>query len=1458
MTNSDWRFVLTVLLLASSPATTMALPWQPQVPELAEGDDDEDRFDLASTLFTDRKTSQAANAFREELAAGRDDKALVELSRMQAADPQLLVPMANGTWGPVFLNVLADFPLLPDSLQKRIVVGSSGIARNRLAELLESQDFQKLPEFWLRFPGTKESSQALLLMSRLQIDRGQTRAAEFWLKLVVDSGGPEFVSIAKRQLAQLTTNEDGDAAVGMKSPTAESISIFPRYADWSFRPAMSPVLREQVLTFRKTAIRDDVAVTSTWEPGFDSKRAYLRTLRGVTGIELDTGKSSWHYPISPPTEKLLQQGRLSNALQPFANVPPAVESFMRLDSSALASVFCRDEVQTHPVVSGGQVFVVATDADSTAPVANPSRLFGGPVANATPFRPGLLIALDAETGRRIWTVGRASLEQHLGPGDFGVWFYGPPCVMEHTVLSVFEWKGEIRMGKFSKETGQYLSSTPISLPEQSIDKDAVRTTWACTPIRDRGMVWSTTSTGWVLCLDESTMSVLWASRLAAESSLRSTQTVRRGRAAAITAMLPLNKRWNRSVLELSGNRMLVLSQESRDAILLDSRTGRRVKTLRAAGTNLLYSDDQLFLLLDGPNIRCFKMQDGEKVWEVASDFEKQSETGPSSVRPTGGGIRRDGYVLLPLSDGYLATVNLTSGEQKRGDSFLLPMNGWGRLEETPDGSLLYVAADQVTRLSHSKPSKPSIEHLSIGLELLAAGEPEKALQEARQIEKTDRDYRAAQKLEFDCLLQLSRTDSQQYLNQLRNVATSDMQQAQLIVLESEIQKDSGQHVEAITSICVLLRKPANVIRGPVASAVAEGLPVGQVQFPDGRIQIDRIEQTIRAWAVSGLSELLSQVDVEEWPLEELNSIPRRLLLGIDLPAAATLVREQVLKDSSRQLNFELFQHSVRLATLAGKETPDEYQNEIDVLQGILKQTLSEENALNGVPLPVTRHVLAVAISELPRPFVEAVKAAGIYDQWGLQWPDELRDEFERASQKWASEWVHDDWSVLPIHARYAQKDFGRARIADRDDDFLNHYQWGLTYGADGCFFVSPSIGAGQTIWNVALSETINQSQSRKEWVHRCGTVILLNSYQRLTAVSILDGDVLWSIPVQERVGFTHSHTFENFNVRTVSLLGAQRPPGGRLLTSGNGCFSIQGRDLIESRSLLTGDLLWQVSQSAFSSPVVAGPDGTLLFGGLDRKGLLVDVKTGQGQPANLNPLMQSRVMDYTDDKVVVWSQGGQVARGVTWVNPLTGDVVKSVSLAGFRLLQFVDSSLLAAISELGDLWFVNLKTGEVAKYRVPFGGDKFPGRVTERFVLASDRYVYVVFPSTNVNVRRRSPYLQAMATDGKLFVLDRKSGELISTVKTEDDALMLFEDPDFPLMMIGSQPNHEANEGPLVIQSYDVSGKRKQFDGRFPLNYGIRSLDYRINQKGSFDLMLDGSSFRIQAVDGKSDTPPKG
>ncbi|MEP3479810.1 MAG: PQQ-binding-like beta-propeller repeat protein [Fuerstiella sp.] len=1479
-----------VLLVVCLGSPCVAAPWQ--VPGLIPDEDlsapaESDPVDSAQTLFADRKISRTAESFRAELADGDTGGALAELSRLQVADPQLMVPLANGTWGPLFLNVLQDFDLLPRAAKTKLQQESSAAAKRRLLEILGRREIHLLPAFWLRYAGTEQSMQALLLMSRMQVDRGHHRSAAIWLRAVAEAGLPKYAAIARRQLKRLEEIDQSNSASAVKAdseadPTAngkprdEQRSVFPKFASWAFRSAMSPKLELQVRAFQKSAAGNFVTPTSSWEPAFDERQVYQRTMRGLAAIDLESGQPAWHYPISPTLDQgLLKDRNHQNLFSQMLKDPQAVASFFALDKSSFANLFCRDEVQTRPVVSNGRVFLVTVDAGVKPPVATRGGFFGGPPTTAVRFRLGQLLALDAHSGRRIWTVGRATLEQHLGAGDNGVWFYGPPCVTDHWVFAVFEWKGEVRLGRFSVETGQYAASAPISIPEQTIDKDSIRTLWACTPVRNGGLLWTTTSTGWLLCLDETTLSVVWASRLANESSLRSTSSVRRGQVAALTSQLALDRRWNRSLLKLVGDRILVLSQEAHEAILLDSRTGQRVQTISVSQDVLVHVDDRVFVLSDGDDVRCFKIDDGKMVWMHDIHDLDVSGSPASGVEITGLGVVRGDYVFVPLSNGKLAKMDLQSGQVKEGDQKLLPRDGWGHLISATGHRMLYVSPDQVLHLSDSKPQKSAGNHLQLGRELLASGDVESALREARQVGEADRDFRLAQNLAFQCLLYLAESDSATYLPELKAKSKTGIQQAKRLVLETKLLLKEERKIEAISLICNLLNMPTTVIHSAVGIADVPAWNASADLDSKAIRTADEIDLTIRKWANVVLAELLSEVDSKDWPADDLQSIPRHLLLGVRSFAAEKLLTSEVSQSETRQLAFELLQRAVQLKSESDDVEAVGYQDEVRLLDEFLAGLFSNDDRDVGVPPDVLRGLLSVAIAEMPASFVDAVRTAGIYEKWSFVWPDELQEQQQRTERQWYSDWDSGEWAAVPIRSRYvysgSQGVVDRISIGDHGDLFLNQYVWRIGAGEPARLF-SSQLGSGvSSEWSLPLGVSIRSSSATSKWIYRSGTVLLLRSDQYLTAMSLMDREVLWSIPISSPSTSSGDRPFQHFMELGSGRLGTDSAPSWRIVSLGDGCVCIQEKKECHARDLLTGNVLWRFSLASKALPVVAGPNHTVLMAGGRRSTRVVNVASGQSEVVNGLAQIPGRVVHHNASEIVVWDLQESDSSRLMWVDPQQISAEKAdgqsakqraaaaskiVSLAQFEYFQFLSTSTLAAINASGAVRVVDLENGEYQDYQVPFSKSEFPAFVRESFMAANKHFLYVGFPESSANIIRFNGSGPRVSFANELFVLDRKTGAISAKVTSEEPTALSFRDSRFPMMLVTSQPNQDERRGPLSVRCFGLDGKTQHFEGSFPFEGSVRSFDYTVNQMRSFDLMINGASFRIEAADStaKADT----
>ena len=1467
--NSQIRVLcFSVLLFVVLPDWTEAVAWQPPPNPVMDLDSDSEEesaesgfFKFAQSLYTDRKTVLTVQSFRQDIQTDDVSKALNELARLQTADPLFQVPMANGAWGPLFLNVLRDFELLPASAQQKLNDQVSGAARRRLNEILAHHDFDLLlPEFFLKYAGTEESFQALILISRVQVDRGLHRSAAIWLDVVAKSSQSQYAALAKQQLALLRVDEVNrvsDSTANVDSPP-NSAAVIPEFTVWDFRSPMSPILEAQIDAFRDLASQESVTPTSSWEPALDTGRAYQRTMRGVAAIDLDSGSAVWHYPIAPPLDQKLVKNRSHSSL--FSRIlqkNTAGISYFSIDKSMLASLFCRDEVQTRPVVSNGRVLVVAPDVASTPMSAQIGRVFLGSSGFTAGFHSGQLIALDAESGRRIWTVGHAALEQELGPTDGVAWFYGAPRVVNQAVLCVFEWNGEIRLGRFSIATGQYLSSALISIPEQTVSKDPVRSHWACTPIRDSGLLWTTTSTGWLQCLDETSLSVLWATCLADESSLRATSSVRRARFTALTSAAQLNRRWNHSRLKLVGDRLLVLCQEAYEAVLVDSQTGQRVKTIPVSNATFVYADEHVFVLADRDLLQCFSIQDGREIWKRKMHDTTHSGSPVPGVVPTGSGVRHKGNLLFPLSNGHLATLDLDSGAVQQGENELLPLNGWGHLISGDQDRLLYVSGDQVMLLSDTAATVLARNHLQLSREFLANGDLESALREAKLVVESDSDFQVAQDVAFQCLLQLAGRQPDLYLDQLKVEAKTSSQQAEQRVVETQLLMAADRSGEAISMVCELLKMQDSIIHVPLRSVALKTVAHVSSSAPELDRGAEQIQLTIRAWATATLTDLLSEVVSRDWPVDDLQSIPKSQLLGIKSPVAAKFVAEQVGECETRQLAFELLQHAVKLKSKSDDSNGIDYQDEIQILDDFLGQVVSEHEPILSIPLDVQQTLLSTAIAEFPSSFVEAVQSAGVFEKWSLTWPDKIHEQLLQQETERYQAWGSTDWSAIPIRNRSASFAFrGGVSVFDQNDPFLNQYRWRLVPGRPGRLFSYPFFAPKPWNWNLVFCDSIVYGDAAVEWVERSGTVLLLRSVKSLTAISLLEREVLWSLPIPRSSAASPESSFRDRLDLEARRLQDGASPSWRLLSASDGCICVAEGNQRQVYDLFTGRLLWQTSLTSDEFSVISGPGSTLLFHDDVHPPLLVDMATGEFRVEKSLDLKHQSVIHQNDSQIVIWDEQSANAPKLMWMD--LGQIadenfeqpaaLKTVELKQFESFQFLNATTLAAIHSSGKLQTIDLNSGASQDYQVPFSKSEFPPKPEGLFLAGNHEFLYVGFPASTGKVPHSGFIPSMVEFEKELFVLDRKTGAVSAKIETEKSGVLHFQDSRFPMLFVATLPNQESGRGPLRVQCYSIDGKQCRFEGDFPFRSALKTLNYKITGLQAFDFVVNETSFRIEAV----------
>ncbi len=187
-----WSCLL-LLCLADSSLCPAQLP-NLRRPAPAE----EDEKDSTHGLNTERRVNQQL----EQLSAAgkkKDAAAVREIvESLRDADPMLIVPGPRGSFIPLHRDLVQRLQLL-DSETLSSIETSAGAMNEQLNDSLNAGP-QAIVELLHRSAGTTTGWQAHLILAAIHHDRGNSLAAQYWLRPLLNSAVPEEIRLAATRL----------------------------------------------------------------------------------------------------------------------------------------------------------------------------------------------------------------------------------------------------------------------------------------------------------------------------------------------------------------------------------------------------------------------------------------------------------------------------------------------------------------------------------------------------------------------------------------------------------------------------------------------------------------------------------------------------------------------------------------------------------------------------------------------------------------------------------------------------------------------------------------------------------------------------------------------------------------------------------------------------------------------------------------------------------------------------------------------------------------------------------------------------------------------------------------------------------------------------------------------------------------------------------------------------------
>lgn len=1453
-----FHFCVTVIAACTAmPHNGIAqLPGIPGIPGLQASPDElnpETRPELR--LAIDRKTIQKLESFRERLKAGDIDRAIDDFNTLKTADPLTLVPSEfSRVYIPLFRAVFDASFKIPDAERQKLAETESGRSAAALASAMDDSMANAIPELILKGSGTPAAVTAHLIAAKLHLSRGNHFAAKSWLSPMLGDDVPADIRTAALAIQQQIPADDTASSLPQKSTSSE----LPKHLAWQSRPAASPRLRKQLTTFRAAAHKANIIPQISWKSDIDDDAIFRRTFRGLAAIDPASGFTKWEYPIGRSLDTTILSNR-ANASIFGRNLPVGQVSsgFQSLEQSAVANTFCRDN-SVGRIASDADHLYLATStrrtSSSSSQMRNALLLASGVSSNASSG----LVAIEKQTGRRVWTLGRAALEDQLGSSESGDWFAGPPRPSGKRLYSVFEWNGEMRLGCVASKTGELLWTTSLAYPEQSISKDLVRQYWGATPFRHAGLIWCPTTTGWLTCVDELTHSVAYATQIETRPPNQPRITFGRNQAVALTPSASLSNRWSVPHLIPVDDRMAVIANESRAIHLIESISGRQIKTIEVnPGEILLHSDSERIVLASPISIRSVATANGLKNW--------QQPLTPETGYPCGSAAIAGSDLLVPLNTGAIARCDLQTGEFTETANDVIPVNNWGRLVTSAElnGDLLFLSPDRISRLSvrptDSTPGNP----LEIAASRVANEEWTEALEIATSIPRISEGYKEAQSIIFESRLRLASKNPELHLEALKVAELTPEELLQVRIFDAALNYKQGQFKNACNKLIEVLKSDQMILRANVP-AIASMWEQSTAEPDIASQDTMKVRQTVRTWASTKLNDVMDGLPdslLNQIPVDEL---PDAALLVISHPIALPVLHERMSSTESTEFWWHAMAHCMKIK---------EKQSDATAEEELALASAKVDAIITADEMPqASRTLLAVSLAGLSAEFAKlAEPLAPDLTNHAEDHRQQIVDKFQQ--------WDADSYKAIPVN-RVSSYGSATARVQNSvlDDIILGSYNWQATRNTWGRL-QAKGIADATDQWSIPGQFTVNGMYSTSsDTLQRYGSIVVLNTTQKTTAISLLDQRIVWDRTNSYAISrfTTRNANFEKFDPKRNRLPSRSAYSGSHVCGYGNRWMCIQSGRQIEVIDSLTGQTQWSFNFANSTDRVIATDDVVIISTINNQKTTCFDRRSGQPVDLPDAPTLANYAIRNVGPLAVVWQPATDDTPNILkWIDPLTSKTSKKVSLDGLRAFHFLDDETLVGFNDSSEFMTIDLIDGHTQK--MSFADSKYTAKanpVTDenpqsssldaplwdlsRIQLFADHLNFYVCNRPDRNKRAMQPPtgMSVVQFQGDLRAIDRRSGKPGWVMKNEGVLLATVDHPELATLVLmenAGRPAAQPVPGQALTSQNVFRGVSKLsgedlFRLKLPSRLGLRFVQLDSPKANVLDIAVYGSQVRIQGT----------
>ncbi len=435
---------------------------------------------------------------------------------------------------------------------------------------------------------------------------------------------------------------------------------------WQLPMTGSQILQRRIDALTEFLTERGKPAVPTTMPLLINGRIIFRSIEGIEVVDAQSGRLVWSLHETPNVADeafWAQRGMMTPKMETSLTFNPNDQT-----GGPLATLLYANSARSVLSADGVRLFVVEDDPFATMYETSRNMMWNmrGNTNSTNRFGTNVLKALDLETGRTLWQAGGPSINEEVTLTLAGHFLLGAPVVDGEDLFVVGQKQNEVRLFVLDPRTGDLKWSQLLAFSELPIERDLQRRMWSVQVSVSGSVVVCPTTVGWMVAVDRTRHSILWAQRYSKSGSVpenpnQPNRVFFGGNPAIAMSNEPIASRWAVSAPVIAGNRLFFTAVENKGApdvtgvvVSFDLFTGRKLWEKQRGTLQYLagaLADRLVFVGLDSIKAVSF---DGQDLWTQRLPADQG--------RISGRGVIVGSHLYQPMQRGALLKVGLTDGQ----------------------------------------------------------------------------------------------------------------------------------------------------------------------------------------------------------------------------------------------------------------------------------------------------------------------------------------------------------------------------------------------------------------------------------------------------------------------------------------------------------------------------------------------------------------------------------------------------------------------------------------------------------------------------------------------------------------------------------------------------------------------------------------------------------------------------